>query len=87
MSKKCWCGFDMTSSEPHPCHRYKQGPDGVPVQCGAPAKERFYNCRPAALAGVQMKLVCDSTWGCDACWEATRGERDQTISEETPKPE
>jgi hypothetical protein len=55
----CRCGHDGTG--PHPCHF-----NGY--TCGKPATQRFYNARPAALAGLQMKVVCDETWACDAHW-------------------
>lgn len=59
MESTCRCGFSGNSE--HPCH-------GNRYQCRKPAKERFYNARPAALPGMQMKLSVDRTFACDACW-------------------
>lgn len=56
----CRCGYDGTGH--HPCH-------GQGYTCRKPAKQRFYNARPAHLAGMQMKLSVDDTWACDACWD------------------
>lgn len=56
---QCRCGHD--GQGPHPCH-------AKAYTCRQPATQRFYNARPAALAGMQMKLVCDDTWACDGCW-------------------
>lgn len=59
----CRCGHPKDAVTPHPCHW--QSPVG---RCGAPSVQRFYNARPACLAGVQMKLVVDDTWACDEHW-------------------
>lgn len=59
-AKSCRCGFSGEGS--HPCHN-----NGY--TCRKPATQRFYNARPVALAGVQMKLQADETWACDECWE------------------
>ena len=64
-SKACRCGF--SGEGPHPCH-------GKGYSCGnSGATRRFYNARPACLAGVQMKLTVDETWACDSCWEWFKG--------------
>lgn len=57
----CRCGHD--GNGPHPCHMSV-------YSCRKPATQRFYNPRPVALAGVQMKLEMDETWACDECWAA-----------------
>jgi hypothetical protein len=61
MNDKCRCGHE--GDGPHPCHARA-------YTCRKPAKQRFYNARPAALAGVQMKFTADETWACDECWAA-----------------
>jgi len=55
----CRCGWDGQGA--HPCH-------GKGYTCKAPAKPRLYALRPAAVAGVQMKLEASHTFACDACW-------------------
>ena len=59
MVTSCRCGWDGTGE--HPCHF-----NGY--TCGQPARQRFYNARPVALAGAQMKLQMTDTWACDAHW-------------------
>jgi len=66
MDQKCRCGHPNDSTSPHPCH-------GMGHTCGRPAQQRFYNPRPAHLAGVQMKLEVSETWACDECWAWFRG--------------
>ena len=63
MSSRCRCGHVDSPGTDHPCH-------GRGYVCRRPAKRRFYNTRPAALSGMQLKLVGDETWACDACWES-----------------
>ena len=55
----CRCGYDNVGE--HPCH-------GNAYTCGKPSKQRFYNARPVALAGMQMKLEVTDTFACDECW-------------------
>lgn len=52
---ECRCGWNGTG--PHPCHA-----------CGEPSIVRFYNPRLVPLAGVTMKVQCEDTYACDACW-------------------
>lgn len=59
--ERCRCGHPKSSPHPHPCH-------AKGYLCRKPATQRFYNPRPACLAGMQMKLVVQETWACDACW-------------------
>ena len=61
MDHDCRCGHPKDSTDPHPCHGKGHG-------CRKPATIRFYNPRPVALAGMQMKLQVSDTWACDACW-------------------
>lgn len=56
----CRCGFDGNGE--HPCH-------GDAYTCKKPSKQRFYNPRPVALSGMQMKLEVRDTFACDECWE------------------
>lgn len=60
----CRCGH--AGQDPHPCH-------GNAYACKKPATQRFYNARPAHVAGMQMKLQVDDTWACDDCWNLYRG--------------
>lgn len=57
---KCRCGWDGVGE--HPCHANA-------YTCRKPATRRFYNARPAALAGMQMKFEVKDTFACDECWE------------------
>ncbi len=57
MHQQCRCGWDGMGE--HLCHRFGR----------APGSMRFYNPRPVALAGQQMKFEVYDTWGCDPCWE------------------
>ena len=57
---KCRCGWDGNGE--HPCHY-----NGY--TCRKPAKQRFYNPQPVALAGMQPKLQVSESWACDECWE------------------
>ena len=71
MEASCRCGHPKDSSAPHPCHKYKQKVGGRMnelVRCGQPAKQRFYNPHPVALAGMQMKLEVTESWACEGCW-------------------
>jgi len=68
---ECRCGH--TGEGPHPCH-------GRAYTCRKPARERFYGARMAALAGVQMKVVCQRTFACEECWEATASERQNGVA-------
>lgn len=63
MDHKCRCGHD--GKGPHPCH-------AVGYTCRKPATQRFYNARPVALAGVQMKFQATNTWACDECWNTLK---------------
>jgi len=58
--ENCRCGHDGVGD--HPCH-------AKAYQCRRPARERFYDARPAVLSGMQMKLSVSQTWACDECWE------------------
>lgn len=44
-------------------------------RCRQPAKQRFYNPRPVALAGFQSKVEMSETWACDDCWAQMQGTR------------
>lgn len=55
----CRCGH--VGDGEHPCH-------GNAYTCRKPSKQRFYNARPVALAGMQMKLQVTDTWACEECW-------------------
>ncbi len=59
--KTCRCGYSGEGD--HPCHA-----EGY--TCGKSAKQRFYNPRPVALSGFQMKLQVEETWACDEHWES-----------------
>ena len=63
MPATCRCGWRPTEDHPpeHPCH-------AKAYQCRKPARQRFYNARPVALSGMQMKLQVTDTWACDECW-------------------
>jgi len=61
----CRCGYEGPDDQ-HPCH-------GRGYTCRQPAEHRFYNARPVALAGVQMKLSVDDTFACDECWAEFSG--------------
>lgn len=61
-----WCRCGWAGDGPHPCH-------GRAYSCRAPASHRFYDARPAAVAGVQVKLQVSETWACDACWAKFAG--------------
>lgn len=58
----CRCGH-ADAGLPHPCH-------GGAYTCRKPARQYFYNPRPVALAGMQMKLGISETWACDECWDS-----------------
>ena len=58
---KCRCGHE--GNKEHPCH-------GKGYICGKPSIQRFYNAKPATLAGSSMKFDVMETWACDECWEA-----------------
>lgn len=60
--EKCRCGHPNDSTDPHPCH-------GKGYACRKPARQRFYNARPVALAGNQPKVQASETQACDECWE------------------
>jgi len=62
----CRCGY-TGPEEGHPCHF-----NGY--LCGKPAKQRFYNARPVALAGMILKFETTDTWACDEHWESWRKE-------------
>ncbi len=70
-SQPCRCGH--VGGEPHPCH-------GLGYTCRKPARERFYNARPVALAGMQLKFQVNQTWACDECWDARPGGNDAPVS-------
>ena len=57
---KCRCGWEGKGD--HPCHKNR-------YTCKAPAKQRFYNPKATALAGMQLKFEVRDTWACDECWE------------------
>lgn len=63
MAEDCRCGHPANSTEPHPCHYGRLTGE----HCGKPA-EHFFYAQPGlgkfALAGVQMKMSVESTWGC-----------------------
>jgi hypothetical protein len=66
---RCRCGHEGEGE--HPCH-------GDAYKCRKPSKQRFYNARHVALAGMQMKMEVSSTWACDECWKKFRDITTQT---------
>ena len=56
----CRCGAKKDDT-PHPCH-------GEAYTCRKPAERRWYNARPVALSGMQMKVQVEDTWACEECW-------------------
>lgn len=69
---KCRCGYETDGDDgKHPCHG--RDATGRPYSCRKPAQHRFYNARPVALAGMQLKFGVNDTFACDECWDKFNG--------------